>query len=295
VDRDTDMVTTIDPDLQEAYLRRLGLDPEPPSIDALQRLHRRHVERVPYETMWIAAGDTWTVDPAGSVARIARHGRGGYCFHLNGALSELLRSLGYAVTRHVGGVHGPDGPSVDALTNHLVLAVNDLPTDDNPAGVWYVDAGLGDAMHEALPLVAGAYDQPPFHLVLDASDDGVGDWHLTHDPAGGFRGMSWRSARADISEFAQRNQWLSTAPDSGFVRVPTAQRRDATGVDVVRGITLTRVGDEARPPTTLTDRADWFGMLGDVFDLRFDGVTPERLDRMWARAMSAHLEYAGDS
>lgn len=90
-------VVRIDVELRDAYLRRLGLDAEPPSVDALQRLHRRQVERIPYETMWIQAGEAWGIDPVDSVARIALQGRGGYCYHLNGAFCELLQSLGYAV------------------------------------------------------------------------------------------------------------------------------------------------------------------------------------------------------
>ena len=115
---------TIGAEIRAAYLYRLDLDAEPPSVDALQRLHRGHVEKVPYETLWIHEGDTWGIDPADSAARIALQGRGGYCFHLNGAFSELLRSLGYAVTRHVGGVHGPAGPDEGPLGNHLVLWVH---------------------------------------------------------------------------------------------------------------------------------------------------------------------------
>jgi hypothetical protein len=54
-------------------------------------------------------------------------GRGGYCYHLNGAFALLLASLGYDVRRHLGGVHGPDGPSPESLGNHLVLSVGGLP------------------------------------------------------------------------------------------------------------------------------------------------------------------------
>src|SRR5437868_5974035 len=82
---------------REAYLDRLGLDVEPPSVDALFQVHRAHVERVAYETLWIHLGEGWSVDPADSVERVARGRRGGYCFHLNGAMSELLRGLGYDV------------------------------------------------------------------------------------------------------------------------------------------------------------------------------------------------------
>ena len=281
----------MDPELKAAYLERLGLEAEPPSVDALQRLHRRQVERVPYETMWIHAGESWGIDPVDSTARVALQGRGGYCFHLNGAFSELLGSLGYAVTRHVGGVHGPAGPDPEMLTNHLVLSVSGLPTAEHPSGVWYVDVGLGDALYEAAPLVAGPIDQGPFHLRLEETLDGVGDWHLTHDPAGSFAGMSWRSAPAAMSDFDERHRWLSTSPDSGFVRVPAAQRRDATGVDIMRGLVLTRVGAGSAPEAPLTARADWFAALADVFALRFENVAPARLNALWDRVYAGHVAW----
>jgi N-hydroxyarylamine O-acetyltransferase len=278
-------------DIRAAYLERLGLEAEPPSIDALKRLHRRHVERVPYETMWIHAGEQWGIDPADSAARIALHGRGGYCYHLNGAFSALLRSLGYEVTRHVGGVHGPLGPDLEALGNHLVLTVSGLPSpaEGNWSGIWYVDVGLGDALHEPLPLAAGTYDEGPFRLVLEETDDGYGDWHLVHDPAGGFTGMNWRSAAAEMEEFAKTHVWLSTAEESGFVRVVTAQRRDATGTDKLQGLMLRRVGDRAvADPEPLTDRDEWFSVLVDVFGLGLDRMAPQVRDRLWQRVGEQH-------
>ncbi|HEY5012135.1 MAG TPA: arylamine N-acetyltransferase [Acidimicrobiia bacterium] len=275
-------------ELQAAYLRRLGLDAEPPSVEALQRLHRRQVERVPYETMWIHAGEPWGIDPLDAVVRIALHGRGGYCYHLNGAFGELLRSLGYAVRRHVGGVHGGAGPDAESAGNHLVLTVSGLPTGESQSGIWYVDAGLGDALHEALPLAAGAYVQEPFRLVLEELPGRVGEWHLTHDPAGGFVGMGWTTTDAKRGEFTSKHQWLSTSPDSGFVQVAMAERRDATGVDVIRGLVLTRIGRDASSGEPLTQRDEWFAVLTDVFDLRFDGSAPEALDRLWSRTLAGH-------
>jgi N-hydroxyarylamine O-acetyltransferase len=270
-----------------AYLARLGLDPEPPSAAALFRLHRAHVERVPYETVWIHLGERWGVGVADSYDRIANHGRGGYCFHLNGAFSELLRSLGYDVVRHVGGVHGPDGPTGDEMTNHLVLTVHDLPDETNPAGDWYVDVGLGDALHDALPLRAGAYDQHPFHLSLDVvPTDGVGDWHLTHDPDGGFTGMSWHSAPTELDAFADRNEWLSTSADSGFVQVMTVQRRDATGIDVLRGLSLQRIGTGAHR-TTVASAAELTAVLHDLFGLRLDAQQRHALDARWPQLLDA--------
>jgi arylamine N-acetyltransferase len=277
----------MDAELKAAYLERLGLEAEPPSVDALQRLHRRQVERVAYETLWIHLGEAWTIDLNDAVARIALRGRGGYCFHLNGAFSELLHSLGYTVTRHVGGVHGPDGPSEAEMSNHLVLTVDGLPSDENPSGTWYVDAGLGHALHEALPLSAGDYEQGPFRFRLEETRGDVGDWHFVNDPSGSFRGMSWRAAPAGMDQFAERHRWLSTSPESGFVRTVTAQRRDETGVDIVRGLVLTRTGVGAAT-TDLIQRDHWFAALADVFGLHFATIAPALLDQLWTKVLAEH-------
>jgi arylamine N-acetyltransferase len=275
-------------DIKAAYLRRLGADAEPPSAAALQRLVQQHAERVPYETMWIASGEGWSIDPLDAAARIALQSRGGYCYHLNGALSELLRALGYAVRRHVGGVHGPDGPSAESVGNHLVLTVDGLATTANPTGTWYVDAGLGDALYAPVPLAPGPFEQAPFRLSLE---EVPGGWHLTHDPSGGFSGMTWTSGDARPVDFAEQHEWLSTAPDSGFVRVPMAERRDAAGVDVVRGLVVSRVGSGARTGEPITRRAEWFSMLGDLFDLRFEHSSPAALERLWQRVVATHEEW----
>ena len=283
-------MAVISPTDQDAYLARLGLEAEPPSVQGLFRLHRAHVEHVPYETLWIHLGERWGIGVGESVARIATRGRGGYCFHLNGAFGALLRSLGYDVARHVGGVHGPDGPNVASMTNHLVLTVHGLPADTNPDGNWYVDAGLGDALHEPIPLLAGEYRQGPFAFVLDETPGAIGDWHLTHDPAGGFAGMSWRSTPVGMDAFADRHAWLSTSPDSGFVRVLTAQRRDATGVDLLRGLSLKRIGDRASD-STLATMAELADVLGSLFGLDVSPVSDQAWDALWARVQATHVEW----
>lgn len=273
------------------YLSRLGLQREPPSVDGLYRLHRAHVERVPYETVWIHTGEHYSCSPEESLARIARTSRGGYCFHLNGAFSELLAALGYHVARHVGGVHGPEGPNEEAMTNHLVLTVHDLPSADNPGGDWYVDVGLGDALYDPLPLRAGVYEQPPFRLALAETPNGVGDWHLAHDPAGSFPGMAWRSNQTDLSSFDATNTYLSTSPDSGFVKILSVQRRSAAAVDILRGLLLIRRGQGAYE-RTLESADELTATLRDVFGFDLDEFTDGSLTTLWKRAHAAHLAWA---
>lgn len=287
----------LDPAVRAGYLARLGVGPEPPSVEALQVLAQRHAERVPYETLWIPAGERWSTDPVQAAERIALGGRGGYCYHLNGALGLLLSSLGYTVHGHVGGVQAGD-PEADSGTgldpsvrgNHLVLTVTGLPTDTNPSGRWYVDQGLGDALYEPIPLMLGAYYQAPFHLTLQqaAYGDGERAWTLTHDPAGGFRSMTWTTGEAVLSDFAAQHEWLSTSPDSGFVRVPMAERRDVDGADVIRGLVLSRVGAGAFVHEPITRRSEWYDALADIFDLRFDAAPPGYREQLWDAVNEAH-------
>ncbi|NRQ38029.1 arylamine N-acetyltransferase [Nonomuraea sp. NN258] len=271
-----------------AYLRRLGL-PElltaPPSAESLRALHVAHVERVAYEALDIWLGRPTSIDPLDSTERIIG-GRGGYCYHLNGAFSHLLMALGYDVTRHVGGVQNRNAePGITG--NHLVLTVRGLPSAGNPGGEWLADLGLGDGLHEPLPLVAGSYTQGPFTYGLGPSAVAPGGWRFEHDPSGSFAGMDFGPEPAAMSAFLAKHHELSTSPESGFVRVAVVQRRDASGVDTLRGLVLTRLGNGAHTVTLNTAR-DYYAALADVFGLPLDDVPAEEKDKLWTRLHDAH-------
>jgi len=96
---------------------------------------------------------------------------------------------------------------------------------------------------------------------------------------------------ARLGDFEAQHQWLSTAPESGFVQVPMAERRDATGVDVIRGLVLSRVGEGAHTAEPVTARAAWFELLGDMFDLRLQTMSRVARDRLWTSALAAHRRW----
>ena len=277
----------LDDDLR-AYLRRLRVEAEPPSADALDRLHRAQLERIPYETTWIHMAERWTVDTAASVRRVAHHGRGGYCFHVNGAFSVLLRALGYDVTLHAGGVYGPEGPTRAAIENHLVLLVHGLPSEACPDGAWYVDAGLGDALHRPLPLTSEVHRDGPFEFELRQATLEGADWELRHHHLGSFPGMVFERTPTTIDRFAARNVVLSTSPESVFVKTLTVQRRDAAGVDIARGQVLSRVAETSADVRTLETQEEWFDALADVFGLTLDDVDAAARQRLWQRVHAAH-------
>jgi N-hydroxyarylamine O-acetyltransferase len=276
----------------DGYLRRLGVpDPGAPSAAALKTLLAAHVERVAYEVLDIHLGRVVPIDAAHSAERVLR-GRGGYCYTLNGAFSVLLRDLGYQVEWHRSGVQhvGEDAPPGPVRANHLALVVRGLPSDDNPSGDWLADVGLGDGLHEPLPLHPGTYTQGPFTYRLRPSEVTPGGWRFDHDPAGSFAGLDWETRIASVADFQARHEYLSTSPESGFVRTCVTQRRDATGVDSLRGCVLHRVGSDAEP-RVLGTPAEWFGALDDIFALPLTDLAPAERDQLWRRVIASHEDW----
>jgi arylamine N-acetyltransferase len=275
---------TLDSELVDAYLARIGLDAEPPSADALMRLHRAHVENVPWETLWIHLGHRWPVAVETSAARIASGG-GGYCYHLNGGFSALLETLGYDVRLHVGGVRFGEAATDEDMTNHLVLSVHGLPSDANPRGDWYVDVGLGDMLHEPTPLVPGPFTQGPFSLAMRDDAPGVGEWDISHGAGGSFAGVSWHSAPTAIDAFVERNEHLSNSQESWFVLMVIIQRRDATGADILRELTLSRVGEGAGT-RSLHSLGGLRDALGDIFRMDVPTIEGDGLQRVYDRMVA---------
>jgi N-hydroxyarylamine O-acetyltransferase len=95
---------SLPPDSVARYLSFLGLEPEPPSRDALARLVRAQIERSVFENVTAILrraatpeGPVPPVDPVALVGALCEGRGGGVCFDLAPAFRGLLRGLGYQV------------------------------------------------------------------------------------------------------------------------------------------------------------------------------------------------------
>ncbi|GAB3590275.1 arylamine N-acetyltransferase [Angustibacter peucedani] len=287
-------------ELATAYLRRLAMPgtSTEPDLHLLRRLHVAHVERVAYESLDLYRGRPPSIELAGSAARVAG-GRGGYCFTLGGAMAWLLRELGYDVRLHPARVQAteaadvprPGVPEVPGDTpdqpNHLWLTVHGLD-----AVPWLVDVGLGDALHEPVPLRESTFWQGPFRYALRRSSSELGPgWWLQHAPDMSFGGAHLADPEVDVEHFAGAHERLGSSPASGFVRLVSAHRRLPDRVESLRGRTL-RVVDGAGSHQRVVDSPlEWWGLLGDVFGLRLADVDAAEREQLWARVSADHEEW----
>lgn len=148
----------------DRYLAHLGFTATPKvDFDTLRALQLAHLRSVPFENLDVYRGIAVTVDPRDAFTKILDHGRGGWCFELNGAFALLLEALGFSVIR-LGAAVLLGGPT--QVIDHLCLEV----TLDEP---YLVDVGFGDGFVLPIPL-----NRPGPH------DGGVGRFELIPSPQG---------------------------------------------------------------------------------------------------------------
>lgn len=216
-----------------SYARRIGAAlPASPTLAALSSLHRAHLLAVPFENLDIPLGRPIRLDLAALVDKVVHHRRGGYCYELGGLFAALLRTVGYRVdlvSARVAGSGGRFTPEFD----HLALVVDSDAIDERVLA----DVGFGAGFIEPLPLRDGFVRRErgtDVGLVRggDGDRDGHGvTWTYRERPAG----SDWAPRYAfttrphALEDFAPRNAWQQTSPESHFTRQRLASRLTPTG------------------------------------------------------------------
>ena len=224
--------------------------------------------------------------------RTATSRRGGYCFQLNSSLHELLARLGYRVSLNPANVHAEGGPEHIKIENHVAIIAEGMKCESNPGGRWWVDVGLGDALHEQMPLMEGIVHQGSMRFGMEAvAADGVGDWHLTADPSCWVAGVSMAEQPVDTRYFLERHHFNVHSPDSGYAKVVTAQLRRPNGKTVLRGCVLTDTQGDIVTTHISESRSEWLDVLRDTFGLTFEHVPETAMAALWVKVRLIHEEW----
>jgi hypothetical protein len=279
------------------YLARLGIDDRPPpTLDGLRQVHRAHVGRIPYDNLSIMLGRPDPVAVGAGVAHAAAGGRLGYCFQQNGAFGWLLGELGFSVSRRHGHVWARPEDQLATDLNHLVLVVSGLPTEDNPGGHWWADAGLGEGFAEPLPLVRGDHDVDGWSFGIGAGfgaqaagrPTGPAAWTYRHLLGGVLGGIVVTSRDHSSTAVDAAHEVLSRGEGSPFRRVVVAQRIDGPRLRTVRGLVHQVLTPTSRDQRDLTSYDEWRAALVDDLLLPVDDVADDEWTGLWDRTLAAH-------
>lgn len=239
----------------DAYLARLGIERRDATVDlvGLRRIHRAHLERIPFENFDIVFAGGVQHDLSAAIDKILddnRHRggahRGGWCFELNGLLALLLEAVGFDVLL-LGAAVLLGGPS--QVIEHLLLEVSSPDLAPH-----LVDVGFGDsfdlplALNTSSPQAGGSgvfeLIGSPQGTTLTRHVDGVPDAL-----------MRFKRVAHSFDDFAPVARSLQTDPTKHWASKPFATRRltDAE-VDVETGCSPDDVRAGVRRVTLTHDR-----------------------------------------
>jgi N-hydroxyarylamine O-acetyltransferase len=126
----------------DAYLRRIGIDKEVPTLNYLKRLHKAHLKHIPFENLDIHYGQKIILGYDKVFAKVIERGRGGFCYELNGLFYQLLLNLGFKCHLISGRVKNKETGEFGREFDHMII----LLADQNDR--WLVDVGFGEGFIE---------------------------------------------------------------------------------------------------------------------------------------------------
>jgi len=243
---------------EPAYLHRIAYSgPITPTLETLRRIHRAHLETVPFENLDISLGRPIVLDEDAFVRKVVEENRGGFCYELNGALAALLREMGFRVTLLSGRAprkDGSPGPDFD----HLALRV-DL---DQP---WLVDVGFGECFLEPLLLRPGIEQkqgQATFRI-----GEGGGSLSVERQQSND----SWKTeylftlTPRHLEEFADMCHYHQTSPESHFTQKRLCTRATSTGRVTLSDMKLIFTENGTRREGMLASEDEWQQALKQYF------------------------------
>jgi N-hydroxyarylamine O-acetyltransferase len=208
---------SLDQKRRHSYLRRIDYtgDTAKPSSNILRKLHKRHLESVPFENLDIQLNRPIVLSNEAFYDKIVRQRRGGFCYELNGSFANLLKSLGFDLTLLSARVAIEEGSEYTPEYDHMALQVK-MGEES-----WLADVGFGDSFVE--PKRIDDYGK-------SQKDDGNGMLYKIEKNGDALTLFRSRNSTLwipqyrftlkprKLQEFVKRCNYLQTSPNSHFKR-----------------------------------------------------------------------------
>lgn len=249
-----------------AYLARIGYAGTPrPDQPTLAALQLAHATRIPFENLDILLKRPVRLDIESLQAKLVQGGRGGYCFEHNLLFAHALEALGFSVTRLAGRVRYRTRRTLPRT--HMLLLMS-VEGDD-----WISDVGFGlEGLLAPLPLLAGRETRQS-HWAYRV-DGGPREWSVQIRRGGSWLDLySFTTEPQELVDFEMASYYVSTHPESRFVRTLTAQLPGTDARFALRNRELTVDRGDSTTSRMLADDDELLGVLAETFGLRFPAGT----------------------
>jgi N-hydroxyarylamine O-acetyltransferase len=268
----------------QQYLNRIGYSGSlEPNLETLIKLHRAHLQTIPYENLEIHFGRKLELSLERIFERLVLERRGGWCYEMNGLLAWVLREIGFDLRLVSTQVTRSDG-SLMAPGDHVALIVQ---LEKN----WLVDVGWGNGFLDPLPLEAGTYRQGFLDYRLEPrSLESQGDAWTFFNQQYGADGFSFTLEPRNLEEFQERCTWQQSSPESGFVRVSVCQRFTPEGINTLRDATLIRIRSTGKLEHTISSVEEYEQVLRQDFKLEVPN-----LHELWGKVWQSHLDWVAQN
>jgi N-hydroxyarylamine O-acetyltransferase len=247
------------------YLERIQYSgPLNPDVQTLHRLQRSHLEHIPFENLDIGLKRPIRLEQAALWEKIIIHGRGGFCYELNGLFASLLEEIGFEVTYLNARVYNRQG-ELGIDFDHLALLVK-IPEQ---AGPWLADVGFGDTFNEPLCLEGPEIQVQGLRSYrLERLHKGFAIWQRNYDD-------SWeRHYFFDLRPHRFPEEYLSacnyhqTSPKSSFTRGSIISRATPDGRISLEDGWLILTRDGLRTERAITSREKYYALLQQYFGIQ---------------------------
>jgi N-hydroxyarylamine O-acetyltransferase len=249
----------------DAYLDRIGFQASSALTAAvLESLHLAHATHIPFENLDILLGRPIRLDLESLQDKLVRQRRGGYCFEQNQLFALAAEAMGFRVTRLAARVRF--GSMRIAPRTHMVLSI------EADGRAWLADVGFGgDGLLLPMPLAEGAV-RNQFHWTYRLAKDS-GQWVLQMQMPDGWVDLFVFTLEPQLLvDYEVANYYVSTHPESIFVRTPTVQHSTREARYIIRGRDYTIDRGDGAPVTRRIGEGEMPGLLQE-FGLRLPAGT----------------------
>lgn len=239
------------------YLNRLQFKHDVlPNEATLCALHVAHLRHIPFENFDIRLGRALDLNTYKLFEKLIIGRRGGICYELNGLLSALLRTLGFAVSILSARVFDGNkpGPDFDHLLLLVLLGEKKL----------IVDVGFGDAFLQPLDLGKKGFTQKDSNYAIDRQDDVY--VMIKRDTAGEIkRQYAFHLEQQDMSAFNAMCHFHQISIASHFTQKSIFSIANENGRTTISNGRLIKTNMTQRSEWAITDAMHFANILQQEF------------------------------